>query len=366
VKKFATILALVLFLALESNYAQAVTNSWSYGFGFTYPRFVSSTLVAGNINYGFYGMVKRAFSEHVGVRAALKYSHLQTLWGPRLSNKGGTNLFGVDFDLIYNFVPCEKVEPYFLIGIGGYSASISGAPDYNSSYLDYQFNVGFGVEWKLNKKWTLVTELGSHTAAASKLDGAYGTNGGGLLGSYTDTYMNFDIGVNYYFKKGAPSKICQLYEGIRLENKPEPVDYERIENIVKKYIPREVVKQVVVGANKNAGQGRWILVGVNFDFNSAKLRSEAYPILFHALQTLLRNPEMNVEIQGYTDNLGSKKYNKKLSLRRAQAVKDYLVAHGVNPSRLTVKGFGEDMPIASNKTAEGRALNRRIEFKIIK
>jgi OOP family OmpA-OmpF porin len=152
---------------------------------------------------------------------------------------------------------------------------------------------------------------------------------------------------------------------------PEPVDYERIENIVKKYIPREVVKEVVVGEKEkkptygyNAEEDKWVLVGVNFGFNSAKLQQEAYPVLFHAAVVLLQNPQLEVEIQGYTDNIGSAEYNKRLSQKRAQVVKDYLVARGVSASRLTAVGYGEKMPIADNKTAEGRAMNRRIEFKV--
>ena len=68
--------------------------------------------------------------------------------------------------------------------------------------------------------------------------------------------------------------------------------------------------------------------------------------------------------QGYTDNTGSEKYNQKLSQKRADAVRDYLVAKGIAASRLTAVGYGEANPIMDNKTATGRAFNRRIVFKV--
>ncbi len=78
------------------------------------------------------------------------------------------------------------------------------------------------------------------------------------------------------------------------------------------------------------------------------------------------NPTIRVEIQGHTDNIGSDAYNQKLSERRAQSVVTYLVQNfGIDISRLTAKGYGESKPIASNDNAEGRALNRRVQFFII-
>jgi OOP family OmpA-OmpF porin len=67
---------------------------------------------------------------------------------------------------------------------------------------------------------------------------------------------------------------------------------------------------------------------------------------------------------GHTDRIGSEAYNQKLSVRRAKAVRDYLVGHGIAASRVTVEGFGESHPVASNATAEGRAQNRRVELRV--
>lgn len=352
--------AVLLFATFSTSNAQLAKNSWAFGFGFSYPRLVSTNITADNATYGGFLSIQRNFSEHVGLRFRGSYNHLNGNRGPGLSVQN--NLISGDFDLVYYLAPYEVVSPYFDFGVGGVYGSLSGAYTTKSnSFTDYQVNLGIGAEWTVTPKWKIISELGMHSVANSWVDGVYGTTGGGVFGGNTDMYMTFNVGANYYFKKGPPSKLGQLYNGIEI---PDNVDYERIENIVKKYIPREVVKQVVV-EKPVPMKNNWVLVGANFAFNSARLKNEAFPVLWHANQVLLSNPDVKVEIQGYTDNIGSEKNNMKLSVMRAQAVKDYLMRRGVSADRMVVKGYGESNPIASNKTAKGRAMNRRIEFKVL-
>lgn len=105
-----------------------------------------------------------------------------------------------------------------------------------------------------------------------------------------------------------------------------------------------------------------VLEGVNFDHDKATLRADAYPILDQAVEGLKEWGNVKVEVDGYTDSKGKDKYNQKLSQRRAEAVRNYLISKGVAADRLTAKGFGETKPVASNKTAEGRFKNRRVEL----
>jgi outer membrane protein OmpA-like peptidoglycan-associated protein len=105
-----------------------------------------------------------------------------------------------------------------------------------------------------------------------------------------------------------------------------------------------------------------ILKGVNFEINKAVLRSESYTALDMVVQSLYEWPEVKVEIQGHTDAIGDPAYNQDLSQRRAEAVRDYLVGKGVAADRMTAVGYGLTKPIASNKTAAGRAQNRRVEL----
>ena len=84
-----------------------------------------------------------------------------------------------------------------------------------------------------------------------------------------------------------------------------------------------------------------------------------------AVNTMKAYPEMKIEIHGFTDSIGHRDYNIGLSLARAEAVRDYLVNHGIDATRIVAKGFGPDHPVAPNNTADGRSRNRRIEFMIV-
>ena len=106
-----------------------------------------------------------------------------------------------------------------------------------------------------------------------------------------------------------------------------------------------------------------ILKGVNFEFGSAKLTKEWERILHNAMRQLIDHPDLQIEIVGHTDNVGGMEYNDRLSLLRAEAGKTWLMERGIQPKRLTTSGKGKRQPIASNKTAEGRAKNRRVEFR---
>ena len=112
-------------------------------------------------------------------------------------------------------------------------------------------------------------------------------------------------------------------------------------------------------------QKKIILRGVNFDFDKANIRPDAVPILREAATILKENSTLKVSVEGHTDAIGSEEYNLKLSLRRANAVKQFLIKEGIPESRLTTRGLGESQPIASNDTDDGRAQNRRVELKPI-
>ncbi len=120
-----------------------------------------------------------------------------------------------------------------------------------------------------------------------------------------------------------------------------------------------------VDANGCIVEQTLILQSVNFVTNSDQLTDVAKVRLDEIIPGLLGQPDLKVEIGGHTDSRGAKAYNLKLSERRAASVRSYLIAKGVNAANLTSHGFGDQQPIASNKTAEGQAQNRRVEFKVL-
>ncbi|MBB3330555.1 OOP family OmpA-OmpF porin [Halomonas campaniensis] len=101
---------------------------------------------------------------------------------------------------------------------------------------------------------------------------------------------------------------------------------------------------------------------VTFAFDSSELRPGAAAELNQVANTLRNNPEVRVIIAGHTDSVGSNEYNQGLSQRRADSVRDYLVSQGVANGRMRTVGYGEERPVATNETDEGRAMNRRVEI----
>jgi len=113
-----------------------------------------------------------------------------------------------------------------------------------------------------------------------------------------------------------------------------------------------------------AGERIAIVTNLNFDTDRSKVREDVKKRLSRVIRLLKEMPDIDVEIVGFTDDVGSKAYNLDLSLRRAESVRNYMVAQGIDRRRLSVAGRGMADPFVSNSTPEGRAVNRRVEFVV--
>jgi OOP family OmpA-OmpF porin len=253
-----------------------------------------------------------------------KKTHTGTAPAPGTVNYG-SHVYGLDLKL---GLPNGNWMPYAKLGY----AHVGGRGDaYASVVGDSGAHLGLGVEYKFAPQWSVAGEW---------------TNNSGKSGATKLDNNNFTLGVNYYFDTPA-APVAAAPAVVKEAPKPEPKAAPA---------PKEAWK--VIMEEKPVR-----IEGANFDINSAKLKPTADAKLQQVVDFAGKYPEANLEVTGHTSSPGSDAYNQKLSEKRAAAVKAYLVKKGVAADRISAKGYGETMPVADNKTKEGRATNRRVEVR---
>jgi len=343
-----------LILFTSAILPQTPVGTYSLGAGMHYPRFISISTgsISENNNYGAYLSLQRKFSEHLGFRLSTNYSHLESRYGsPGILHQ--LNMISGNLDVLYEVFPCEILSPYFSAGFGAtnFSSDNSVTAELNKNHWGYQMNIGFGVEYKFTDALSFKSEAVYRTSSDNKIDGNMKVNDKkGLFRSNGDAYLTVDLGLLWNFSIGDDFAYCEdCPDGIR-----EIIRYDTLITEV----PVEVLKADTVYVE------RPILFGINFDFDKYNLNPAAIPILEHTILVLKNYKYIKLKIAGHTDSKGTDEYNMNLSRKRARAVYDYLVLGGIPPERLELAGYGEAISIRENNTDEGRAFNRRVEFKI--
>ena len=161
-------------------------------------------------------------------------------------------------------------------------------------------------------------------------------------------------------------KLPQYFKGIKvkkIKNTTSEITDSSNNLSIDKIILSSKAQKMEIDLLKN---DKLTLTNLRFVFNKDILVEESKQLLIDLTNVLKKHPNIKIRIEGHTDNIGSDDYNQYLSIMRANAVKKYLIEHGISKYRLTTKGFGESSPIADNSTEKGRAQNRRIEFKVVK
>lgn len=283
-------------------------------------------------------------TERWGLEAAFNYIDTESDVGAR----NDTDVSLGRLDVLYHFNPTGPLVPYLAAGVGG----IYFDPDGASSDEDLLVNYGAGVRYFLTENVALRGDV-RHVI------------------SFDDTHHNllYTAGLTFFFG-GEKKAVAAPPPAPKPEPKPEPKpapapppkpepkdsDGDGV------YDDKDECSGTPAGARVDA-RGCWVIEGVFFDFDKSIIKPEGLPVLNEIVTVLNRNPAMRVAIEGHTDSVGPDEWNQGLSERRARAVRGYLVSAGINPERLTVKGFGEGSPATTNETKEGRALNRRVELK---
>ena len=158
---------------------------------------------------------------------------------------------------------------------------------------------------------------------------------------------------NLTARKGEEFRIAVEKDGYVYQNQPVTMDLPTVRRTI-------ALSQLAIGST---GIMRYLF----FDFASAIIKDESIPELRQLENMLRSNPNIFIEVEGHTDDIGSSSFNKTLSLKRANAVKGFLVKQGIADNRITTVGYGESRPLVSNDDEEsGRAINRRVVFRVLK
>lgn len=198
-----------------------------------------------------------------------------------------------------------------------------------------------------------------------KISGKYIANGGEkyiTIGNFNANARKEMSRLNI-FKFGF-KEAYYFFDDISLIKAVEPVEKVKVEIVGSTLIDRQDDSVLVVKKDLKVGE-KIQLKNIFFENYRYYILPESYSELNKLVQYLIRNPTMEVQINGHSDNQGSRLKNQKISEQRAREVFVYLIKKGVQ-NKMYFKGYGGDLPIATNDTDEGRAKNRRVEFEIIK
>jgi outer membrane protein OmpA-like peptidoglycan-associated protein len=282
------------------------------------------------------------FSKHW--TGELLYSDLgeSELTNQSIPSQVGTVSYSL-FALTSQFYFNQKTDPGFRHGWQPYlRAGVASLTADKNNFInvdvrqenDVQIYFGGGVEYSWDNRWALRAVIDVYDTDAS--------------------YAGISLLKRFGERKPRPKKVEEVaLVSEPVIEEPEPV-IEEPEPVI------EGSEQPVIAYSDACTQ----FEGVNFWHASADLTDKARQILERVIEILIQNPDLRIEIQAHTDNKGTVKINQALADERAEFVKNYLIANGIDGARLVAIGYGETRPKVPNDTVVGRAQNRRVEFRL--
>lgn len=338
-------------------------------------------------------------------------------FSPTRANTLKQNMFDYTGHLILNYPNAKRLVPYLNLGLGGIAVAIENDPRITHKFA---INYGLGLKFFVTPQFALRPEIlalssfdDQHTAFLATFMFTYYTRGRafdktkqrrngqddfsdrtGSAQNVSEASTNPDddstprIEIAESFRQEAVENTtdftsaedqCPDMPGIQTDSEACP-DATPIEVKTNQIISEEddCIKQLKA-ANGGKVSSRCLskpvpeelqpyvgkIEGILFSSDSAVLRQESYPKLREAVTLFKKYPQLYVLVEGHTDSVGRRKYNVALSLQRAKAVSEFLIAEGIEPFRVAIQGMGPDKPVDDNATPDGRARNRRIEFKLL-
>jgi OOP family OmpA-OmpF porin len=283
------------------------------------------------------------------------------------SSRGGYNgrILLYRFDLLLHLIGLlsDKTVPYVSLGAGFTSYKNKGLG--NQKNYDFILDPGFGVKHYLSKNFALRGD------ARYILD---------FTGNDLHHNLLYNAGLTFEFglDDEEPAALAPV-EPVMEEICPSGPDGCAEKGWCKKDSDGDGVpdcidkcpdtpKGIKVDANgcpPAAEQGIIVFRNILFDFDKSNVKPDSFAVLDEVVEYLATNKGVTMEIQGHTDNRGTDEYNMKLSYKRADSVRKYIVGKGIAPDRLKVSGFGFSKPVVPNDSDENRTRNRRVEFKPI-
>ena len=342
-------LTIISALLLASFTANAEKGEWHIAPSIAYTDDDGDRLIDDSVA-GLQVQIGRSISEHFSLEGLLGYHDIEGYPGQKHLEVG--------FNAIGALWPDSRYSPYIVGGVGYLRADV-GQPDFGglpaagttesnptgTAGLGLRAHLGDGP-WSLRVEWRMRRTFDSDA-------------------SLTDQVAS--IGLQYAFGGGTDSTpVVPLVDDSPAppaETKDEPVpeidsDGDGVTD------DRDNCPGTARGvAVDDEGCEELRFENIHFDTESAALDMTAKRALDGIATMLKRNPDAEVEIAGHADARGPEDYNMRLSVSRAEAVRQYLAQQGVEVSRMTVRGFGESQPVASNDTASGQAQNRRVELR---
>jgi OOP family OmpA-OmpF porin len=335
-KKFILGIVCVIFSSAIGNMASAQEPALSYFItpyvGYTW--YDNDQDVDDNPAYGL--RLGYNFTKYLGLEASVEYTDTDY---DTNSDSRSVNIGNYRLDGIFNLLPDSQLVPFVFAGVGGqYIDYPSGTDNRNAATVNY----GAGLKYFLDESIALRADIRQIHAFQNVKD----------IGDRNDIEATF--GIVYYFGGPEPVTAAAAPAAPAATAAPIPMATEKPAAVAAK--PKEVVL---------------VFEDIHFDFDKSTLKPEAKAILKRNIQILKDNPKTHVRLAGYTSASGSDEYNQKLSERRANAVKDYLINEGIiTADRLSIVGYGETNPASHEASpqdlnSQAAKANMRVLFEII-